>query len=233
VGGILSSRSAGTTPSIGRTDHHDLLWQPVDLLWQSVARLMSMSTRHREADVAADSIRPAGAVDGAATATELLLTYAAGNPARRQEACLPDSPSARPRLGVAVVACMDARINVEALLGLAEGDAHILRNAGGVITTDVVRSLAVSQNVLGTREIILLHHTGCGLETITDDGFRDQLERDTGVRPEWPVQAFANVEEDVRVSLRILRSSPFLQATTSVRGFIYQVETGALVEVEA
>ncbi len=184
-----------------------------------------------------DSIRPAGGIPPAddledpATATELLLTYAAGNPARRQEAGLSDTPAA-PRLGVAVVACMDARLNVEALLGLAEGDAHILRNAGGVVTTDVVRSLAVSQNVLGTKEIILLHHTGCGLEKITDDGFRDQLERDTGVRPEWSVQAFANVEDDVRVSLRILRSSPFLQSTTSVRGFIYQVETGAVVEVE-
>ncbi|CAO5242673.1 carbonic anhydrase [Frankia sp. AgKG'84/4] len=199
---------------------------------------MSMSIRHREAaDVSGDSIRPAGGVlpaddlEDSATATELLLTYAAGNPARRQEAGLSDPPAA-PRLGVAVVACMDARLNVEALLGLAEGDAHILRNAGGVVTTDVVRSLAVSQNVLGTKEIILLHHTGCGLEKITDDGFRDQLERDTGVRPEWSVQAFANVEDDVRISLRILRSSPFLQSTTSVRGFIYQVETGAVVEVE-
>jgi len=175
--------------------------------------------------------RPAGSMDPASSVTDVLLTYAAGNPARRQESGLPEAPPATPRLGVAVVACMDARLNVEALLGLAEGDAHILRNAGGVITTDVVRSLAVSQNVLGTREIILLHHTGCGLEKITDDGFRDQLERDTGVRPEWSVQAFSSVEEDVRLSLRILRSSPFLQATTSVRGFIYQVETGALVEV--
>ncbi|SNQ47326.1 Carbonic anhydrase [Frankia canadensis] len=176
---------------------------------------------------------PTVALEESSTATEALLTYAARNPARRQEAGLPQAPPARPRLGVAVVACMDARLNVEALLGLAEGDAHVLRNAGGVITTDVVRSLAVSQNVLGTKEIILLHHTGCGLEKITDDGFRDQLERDTGVRPEWPVQAFADVEEDVRLSLRILRSSPFLQSTTSVRGFIYQVETGALVEVPA
>ncbi len=195
---------------------------------------MSTSTDHQSlaeaaAGAYADRIRPAGPVDGTATVTELLLTYAAGNPARRQEAGLPAAAS--PRLGVAVVACMDARINVEALLGLTEGDAHILRNAGGVITTDVVRSLAVSQNVLGTTEIILLHHTSCGLERITDNGFRDQLERDTGVRPEWSVQAFTNVEDDVRLSLRILRSSPFLQTTTSVRGFVYQVETGALVEV--
>ncbi|WP_308301415.1 carbonic anhydrase [Frankia sp. AiPa1] len=175
--------------------------------------------------------RPAGAVDDGATATATLLTYAAGNPARREEAGLRGALPAPPELGVAVVACMDARINVEALLGLAEGDAHILRNAGGVVTTDIVRSLAVSQNALGTREIILLHHTGCGMEMITDVGFRDQLERDTGVRPEWSVQAFENVEEDVRLSLRILRSSPFLQATTSVRGFVYQVDTGALVEV--
>ncbi|MCM3884521.1 carbonic anhydrase [Frankia sp. R82] len=175
--------------------------------------------------------RPAGDVTDGATATEVLLTYAAGNPARRQETGLRGALPAPPALGVAVVACMDARLNVEALLGLGEGDAHILRNAGGVITTDVVRSLAVSQNALGTKEIILLHHTGCGMETITDVGFRDQLERDTGVRPEWSVQAFENVADDVRLSLRILRSSPFLQATTSVRGFIYEVDTGALVEV--
>ncbi|WP_242422364.1 beta-class carbonic anhydrase [Frankia torreyi] len=212
-------------------DHHDLLHQ-------SVGRLMSTSTEYQSpaeaaADAHADRVRPAGPVGSTATVTELLLTHAAGNPARRQEAGLPASPAARPRLGVAVVACMDARINVESLFGLTEGDAHILRNAGGVITTDVVRSLAVSQNVLGTTEIILLHHTSCGLEQITDDGFRDQLERDTGVRPEWSVQAFANVEDDVRLSLRILRSSPFLQATTSVRGFVYQVETGGLVEVRA
>nr|WP_283097183.1 carbonic anhydrase [Frankia umida] len=175
--------------------------------------------------------RPAGDVTGAATATEVLLTYAAGNPARRQEAGLRGALPAPPELRVAVVACMDARLNVEALLGLGEGDAHILRNAGGVVTTDVVRSLAISQNALGTKEIILLHHTGCGMEKITDEGFRDQLERDTGVRPEWSVQAFTDVADDVRLSLRILRSSPFLQATTSVRGFVYDVETGALVEV--
>ncbi|WP_163548190.1 beta-class carbonic anhydrase [Candidatus Frankia nodulisporulans] len=175
--------------------------------------------------------RPAGDVTGAATATEVLLTYAAGNPARRQEAGLQGALPAPPELGVAVVACMDARLNVEALLGLGEGDAHILRNAGGVVTTDVVRSLAISQNALGTKEIILLHHTGCGMEKITEEGFRDQLERDTGVRPEWSVQAFTDVADDVRLSLRILRSSPFLQATTSVRGFVYDVETGALVEV--
>ncbi|KDA44664.1 carbonic anhydrase [Frankia sp. B2] len=185
-------------------------------------------------DVHADTVRPADTVSpvsGAATATELLLSYAAGHPARRREAGLPALPGARPRLGVAVVACMDVRIQVEALLGLVEGDAHILRNAGGVITPDVVRSLAVSQHVLGTTEIILLHHTGCGLERITDDGFRDQLECKTGVRPEWAVYSFPDVEEDVRKSVRVLRSSPFLQSTTSVRGFVYQVETGALVEV--
>jgi carbonic anhydrase len=174
---------------------------------------------------------PAGTQASAGTATEALLAHALGHPARRRAAGLPAVPTARPRLGVAVVACMDARIYVEALLGLAEGDAHVLRNAGGVVTTDVVRSLAVSQHVLGTTEIILIHHTGCGLEQVTDDTFLDQLERKTGVRPEWAVHSFVDVENDVRKSIRILRSSPFLRSTTSIRGFVYQVETGALPEV--
>jgi len=175
-------------------------------------------------------------VDGSSEAgatTRALLANAAGHPARRRAAGLPAVPTARPRLGVAVVACMDARIHVEALLGLEEGDAHVLRNAGGVITTDVVRSLAISQHVLGTTEVILIHHTGCGLENITDDGFHDQLERETGVRPEWPVQTFTDVAADVRRSIRVVRSSPFLRSTTSVRGFVYQVDNGELVEIPA
>lgn len=169
----------------------------------------------------------------AGATTKALLANAVGHPARRQAAGLPAVPTARPRLGVAVVACMDARIHVEALLGLEEGDAHVLRNAGGVITTDMVRSLAISQHVLGTTEVILIHHTGCGLENITDDGFHDQLERETGVRPEWPVQTFTDVVADVARSIRVVRSSPFLRSTTSVRGFVYQVDSGALTEVPA
>jgi carbonic anhydrase len=126
---------------------------------------------------------------------------------------------------------MDARLDVHALLGLAEGDAHVVRNAGGVVTDDVIRSLALSQHELGTTEIIIIHHTGCGMQTITDEGFRRKLERRTGVRPDFPVHAFTDVEGDVRASIDTLWSTPFLPDTRSIRGFVYDVASGGLTEV--
>jgi carbonic anhydrase len=136
-----------------------------------------------------------------------------------------------PAKGVAVVACMDARLHVSKMLGLQEGDAHIIRNAGGAVTDDAIRSLAISQRLLGTREIILIHHTGCGMLTFTDDEFRRQIERETGVRPAWAAEAFSDLEEDLRQSMARIRASPFLPHNNDVRGFVYEVETGRLREV--
>jgi carbonic anhydrase len=136
-----------------------------------------------------------------------------------------------PGLHVAVVACMDARLNVYGLLGLTEGDAHVIRNAGGVVTPDVIRSLAISQRLLGTREIILIHHTDCGMLTFTDDGFRAQIQADTGIRPEWAPEAFADPEADVRQSLARIQVSPFIPHKDGVRGFVYDVNKGLLNEV--
>ena len=136
-----------------------------------------------------------------------------------------------PRLHVAVVACMDARLNIYGLLGLTEGDAHVVRNAGGVVTADVVRSLTISQRLLGTREIILIHHTDCGMLTFTDDQFRGQVEADTGIRPEWAPEAFGDAEADVRQSLARIQASPFIPHKDAVRGFVYDVTKGLLSEV--
>ena len=136
-----------------------------------------------------------------------------------------------PARKVAVIACMDARLNVYGALGLAEGDAHVIRNAGGVVTDDAIRSLAISQRLLGTEEIILIHHTGCGMLTFRDDDFKDAIERDTGIRPTWSPEAFADLEGDVRQSIARIRTSPFVPNKDSVRGFIYEVETGRLREV--
>jgi carbonic anhydrase len=163
----------------------------------------------------------------APTATATLLRNAARFAARHTGRALP----AQPATGVAVVACMDARLDVFALFGLAEGDAHILRNAGGVVTDDVHRSLAVSQHELGTTEIMLVHHTDCGMQRITDDGFARKLEGRTGVRPGFGVHAFTDPADDVRASLAVLRSSPFLRASTSIRGFVYDVLSRRLDEV--
>jgi carbonic anhydrase len=137
-------------------------------------------------------------------------------------------PPAKP---VAVVACMDARLDPYALLGLQEGDAHVIRNAGGVVTDDEIRSLSISQRLLGTREIILIHHTDCGMLTFRDDDFRRQIQQETGIKPEWPAEAFDDVEEDVRQSIARIRSSPFVPHKDSVRGFVYDVRTGRLDEV--
>ncbi len=138
---------------------------------------------------------------------------------------------ARPVLKVAVVACMDARLDLHAALGLHLGDCHTIRNAGGVVTDDVIRSLTISQRALGTRSIVLVHHTGCGLETLTE-GFRDDLEHEVGQRPTWAVEAFRDVDQDVRQSMQRVRTSPFLQHTDDVRGFVFDVTTGLLREVD-
>ena len=136
-----------------------------------------------------------------------------------------------PARGVAVVACMDARLHVSKILGLEEGDAHIIRNAGGVVTDDAIRSLAISQRLLGTREIILIHHTDCGMLTFKDDEFRRQIQEETGVRPEWAAEAFPNLEDDVRQNIARIKASPFIPQKASVRGFVYEVESGKLREV--
>ena len=136
-----------------------------------------------------------------------------------------------PARGVAIVACMDARLNPYGLLGLKEGDAHVIRNAGGVITDDEIRSLAISQRLLGTREIMLIHHTDCGMLTFGDDEFRRQVQEDTGVKPEWPAESFDDLDGDVRQSVARIKASPFIPNKESVRGFVYEVETGRLREV--
>ena len=132
---------------------------------------------------------------------------------------------------VAVVACMDARLHVYGALGLSEGDAHVIRNAGGVVTDDAIRSLAISQRLLGTEEIILIHHTGCGMLTFTDDEFKASIEQDTGIRPAWAAEAFSDLDADVRQSIARIKASPFIPNKDAVRGFIYEVETGRLREV--
>jgi carbonic anhydrase len=136
-----------------------------------------------------------------------------------------------PAKHVAVVACMDARLNIYGLLGLAEGDAHVIRNAGGAITDDAIRSLTISQRLLGTREIILIHHTDCGMLTFTDDEFKAQVSAETGIRPAWAAEAFTDVEADVRQSIARIKTSPFIPYTDAVRGFVYSVTNGTLTEV--
>ncbi len=136
-----------------------------------------------------------------------------------------------PGKNLAVVACMDARLNVYGMLGLEEGDAHVIRNAGGVITDDEIRSLVISQRLLGTREIVLIHHTDCGMLTFEDDEVKGQIQADVGIKPEFALEAFSNLEEDVRQSVARIEASPFIPHKESVRGFIYEVETGRLREV--
>ena len=140
---------------------------------------------------------------------------------------LPLPPSAH----VAVVACMDARLSVYAVLGLAEGQAHVIRNAGGAITDDAIRSLAISQRLLGTREIILIHHTDCGMLTFTDDEFKSGIQAETGIRPPWAAESFRDLDEDVRQSMARIEASPFVPYKDQVRGFVFDVATGKLQEV--
>jgi carbonic anhydrase len=141
----------------------------------------------------------------------------------------PDQTPAGPR--VAVVACMDHRLDPVEALGLAEGEAQVIRNAGGVVTDDVIRSLAISQHVLGTEEIVLVHHTDCGMQKITDEGFADQVQAASGERPEWSARAFEDLEEDLRASRRAIADSPFVPRTDAIRACVYEVETGRIREI--
>jgi carbonic anhydrase len=143
------------------------------------------------------------------------------------EGPLPLPPSKR----LAVLACMDARLNVYALLGLREGEAHVIRNAGGVVTDDEIRSLAISQRLLGTEEIVLIHHTDCGMLTFTDDAFKAGIQAETGIKPPWAAEAFSDLAEDVRQSVARIVTSPFIPRTDAVRGFVFDVATGKLDEV--
>ena len=136
-----------------------------------------------------------------------------------------------PSRHLAVVACMDARLNVYGILGLQDGEAHVIRNAGGVVTDDEIRSLTISQRLLGTQEIILIHHTDCGMLTFTDDGFKHDIQDETGIKPEWAAEAFDDLDEDVRQSLRRIENSPFVTKHESLRGFVFDVATGKLNEV--
>ena len=136
-----------------------------------------------------------------------------------------------PAKGVAVLACMDARLDVYRILGLEEGQAHVIRNAGGVVTDDEIRSLAISQRLLGTREIVLIHHTDCGMLTFDDEEFRDSIEADAGDRPTWSSEAFPDLDQDVRDSVHRITGSPYVPHTDQVRGFVFDVATGRLREV--
>jgi len=138
-----------------------------------------------------------------------------------------------PAKKLAVVACMDARLHVSKILGLNEGDAHVIRNAGGAVTDDAIRSLAISQRLLGTEEVILIHHTDCGMLTFTDVAVKAQIQKDTGIRPPFALEAFSNLEDDVRQSIARIKASPFVPKKDRVRGFVYDVKTGRLNEVQA
>jgi carbonic anhydrase len=159
--------------------------------------------------------------------TDELLRNAEAYAATFDKGDLPLPPARK----LAVLACMDARLNPYALLGLQEGDAHIIRNAGGVVTDDGIRSLAISQRLLGTEEIVLIHHTDCGMRTFSDDAFKRSIQDETGIKPEWAAEAFDDLDENVRQSLARIRASPFIPRKESVRGFVYDVATGRLREV--
>ena len=149
--------------------------------------------------------------------------YAANSPANHLDV--------NPSRQLAIVTCMDSRLDVFAALGLGDGEAHVLRNAGGVITDDVIRSLAVSQRRLGTRAVMLIHHTDCGMLTLSDDEFKRSIQDETGIKPMWAVEAFSDLEEDVRQSIARIQASPFIPNKDSVRGFVYDVHTGEVREI--
>jgi carbonic anhydrase len=161
------------------------------------------------------------------TATDDLLRNNESYAGSFDKADLPIPPGKK----TAVVACMDARLDPARALGLEEGDAHVIRNAGGVVTDDAIRSLAISQRLLGTEEIILIHHTDCGMLTFSDDDFKRQIQDDTGIKPGWAAEAFGDLDEDVRQSIARIKASPFIPHKDAVRGFVYEVETGRLREV--
>ena len=162
------------------------------------------------------------------TVTDQLLLNAERYAASFDKGDLPLPPAKH----LAVVACMDARLDPQQLLGLQEGDAHVIRNAGGVVTSGELRSLAISQRLLGTQEIVLIHHTDCGMLTFTDDVFKADIERETGLKPPWSAEAFSDLDADVRQSIARIRADPFIPHTDAVRGFIYDVRTGTLREVD-
>jgi carbonic anhydrase len=159
--------------------------------------------------------------------TDELLENNAAYAASYDQHELPMPPARK----VAVIACMDARLNVYAALGLQIGQAHVIRNAGGVVTDDEIRSLAISQRLLGTEEIILIHHTDCGMLTFTDDEFKQSILEDVGIKPEWAAESFPDLDDDVRQSIARVKASPFIPRKESVRGFVYDVATGKLREV--
>jgi carbonic anhydrase len=160
--------------------------------------------------------------------TDELLLNAAAYEQSFDKGDLPLPPARK----IAVLACMDARLNPYGLLGLGEGDAHVIRNAGGVVTDDEIRSLAISQRLLGTEEIILIHHTDCGMLTFTDDAFKASIQAEIGIKPAWAAEAFSDLDEDVRQSIARIKASRFIPTKDSIRGFIYDVHTGGLHEVE-
>jgi carbonic anhydrase len=161
------------------------------------------------------------------SATDELLANNAEYAEKFDKGGLPLPPAKK----VAIIACMDARVMPALILGLKEGEAHVIRNAGGVVTDDEIRSLAISQRLLGTEEIILIHHTDCGMLTFNDDEFRQAIQADTGIKPTWSAEAFGDLEDDVRQSIARIKASPFIPRKDSVRGFVYDVETGKLNEV--
>jgi len=161
------------------------------------------------------------------SSTDEVLANNEGYAASFDKADLPLPPARK----MAVVACMDARLSVYGALGLQEGDAHVIRNAGGVVSDDVIRSLAISQRLLGTEEIVLIHHTDCGMLTFTDDEFKASIEKDTGIRPGWAAEAFPDLDGDVRQSIARIKASPFIPNKSAIRGFVYEVESGRLREV--
>jgi carbonic anhydrase len=163
------------------------------------------------------------------SATDELLRNNEAYAARFDKGDLPIPPAKK----LAIVACMDARVNPSLILGLQEGDAHVIRNAGGVVTDDEIRSLAISQRLLGTEEIVLIHHPDCGMLTFSDDDFRRAIQQETGIKPQWAAEAFTDLEEDVRQSIARIKASPFIPHKDSVRGFVYEVESGRLREVDA
>jgi carbonic anhydrase len=159
--------------------------------------------------------------------TDELVANSEAYSARFDKGSLPLPPAKK----VAVLACMDARLDPARVLGLEEGDAHVIRNAGGVVTDDEIRSLAISQRLLGTEEIVLIHHTDCGMLTFSDDDFRRSIQEETGIKPEWAAEAFGDLDEDVRQSIARIKASPFVPRKDAIRGFVYEVETGRLREV--
>ena len=161
------------------------------------------------------------------SATEDLVANNAAYAGNFEKGALPMPPARK----VAVLACMDARLDPARVLGLEEGDAHVIRNAGGVVTEDVIRSLAISQRLLGTEEVVLIHHTDCGMLTFTDDAVKAQIEADTGIRPPFALEAFKDLEQDVRQSMARIEASPFVPNKAAVRGFVYDVRSGRLSEV--